>query len=103
MWYSRDSKVTVTKEIIERTAELAKLRLTEEEAEAMLDTLDKVFQYIDQLHEVNTEGVEPLHHVLNMANVMEDDKPHTCFTREEALANAPDRTEEFFRLPRVVN
>ncbi len=95
--------MTVTKEIIERTAELAKLRLSPDEAEAMRSTLDKVFQYIDQLHEVDTTGVEPLHHVLDMVNVMEEDVPHACLTREEALANAPDRTEEFFRLPRVVN
>ncbi|HEY3296187.1 MAG TPA: Asp-tRNA(Asn)/Glu-tRNA(Gln) amidotransferase subunit GatC [bacterium] len=94
--------MTVTKEIIERTAELARLRLSPEEAEAMRETLNKVFQYIDQLHEVNTDGVEPLHHVLDMSNVMEPDVPHACFTREEALKNAPDRTGEFFRLPRVV-
>jgi aspartyl-tRNA(Asn)/glutamyl-tRNA(Gln) amidotransferase subunit C len=95
--------VTVTKEIIERTAGLARLRLSAAEAEAMESTLNKVFQYIDQLHEVNTDGVAPLHHVLDMVNVMDPDKPHTCLSREEALENAPDRTEEFFRLPRVVN
>jgi aspartyl-tRNA(Asn)/glutamyl-tRNA(Gln) amidotransferase subunit C len=95
--------MTVTKEIIEHTATLAKLRLSPAEAEAMAATLGKVFQYIDQLHEVDTEGVKPLHHVLELYNVMDPDVPHTCFRREEALANAPDRTEEFFRLPRVVN
>ncbi len=95
--------MTVTKEIIERTAELAKLRLTPEEAEAMQSTLNKVFQYIDQLHEVNTEGVAPLHHVLDMVNVMDPDEPHRCLSTEEALENAPDRTDDFFRLPRVVN
>jgi aspartyl-tRNA(Asn)/glutamyl-tRNA(Gln) amidotransferase subunit C len=95
-------KVVVTKEIIERTASLARLRLTPAEAEAMAGTLSKVFQYIDQLHEVDTTGIEPLHHVLEMTNVMSRDIPHQCFSQEEALANAPDRTEEFFRLPRVV-
>ena len=93
----------VTKEDIQRTAELARLRLSPEELEAMMNTLNKVFQYIDQLHEVDTTGVEPLHHVLDMSNVMDDDVPQSGFTREEALANAPDRTEEFFRLPRAVN
>lgn len=68
----------------------------------MTTTLSKVFQYIDQLHEVDTTGVEPLHHVLDMVNVTDADTPHVCLTREQALANAPDRTEEFFRLPRVV-
>jgi aspartyl-tRNA(Asn)/glutamyl-tRNA(Gln) amidotransferase subunit C len=94
--------VTVTKEIIERTATLSRLRLTPQETEAMAATLNEVFQYFDQLHEVDTTGVEPLHHVLEMTNVMSRDVPHECLSREEALANAPDRTAEFFRLPRVV-
>jgi aspartyl-tRNA(Asn)/glutamyl-tRNA(Gln) amidotransferase subunit C len=93
----------VTKEDIRRTAELARLHLSPAELDAMTDTLGKVFQYIDQLHEVDTTGVEPLHHVLEMTNVTDPDVPRAGFTREEALANAPDRTEEYFRLPRVVN
>jgi aspartyl-tRNA(Asn)/glutamyl-tRNA(Gln) amidotransferase subunit C len=93
----------VTKEDIERTAELARLRLSPAELDSMTETLGKVFQYIDQLHEVDTTGVEPLHHVLDMFNVMDADVPRAGLTREEALANAPDRTEEYFRLPRAVN
>ena len=93
----------VTKEDIQRTAELARLRLSPAELDDMTSTLGKVFQYIDQLHEVDTTGVEPLHHVLEMSNVMDPDVPRAGFTREEALANAPDRTEEYFRLPRAVN
>jgi aspartyl-tRNA(Asn)/glutamyl-tRNA(Gln) amidotransferase subunit C len=93
----------VTKEDIERTAKLARLRLSPTELEAMTSTLNSVFQHIDQLHEVDTEGVEPLHHVLDMHNVMDEDVPLPCLSREEALEGAPDRTEEYFRLPRVVN
>jgi aspartyl-tRNA(Asn)/glutamyl-tRNA(Gln) amidotransferase subunit C len=92
----------VTKEDIQRTADLARLHLSPSELDAMTSTLGKVFQYIDQLHEVDTTGVEPLHHVLDMSNVMDPDVPRAGFTREEALANAPDRTEEYFRLPRAV-
>jgi aspartyl-tRNA(Asn)/glutamyl-tRNA(Gln) amidotransferase subunit C len=92
----------VTKEDIIRTARLARLELSPEQMEAMTQTLGKVFQYIDQLHEVDTTGVEPLHHVLDVYNVMDDDIPHQCLSREEALANAPDRTEEYFRVPRIV-
>jgi aspartyl-tRNA(Asn)/glutamyl-tRNA(Gln) amidotransferase subunit C len=93
----------VTKEDVIRTAALARVRLTATEVDEMTNTLDKVFQYIDQLHELDTSGVEPLHHVLDMYNVMDDDIPRPCFAREEALAGAPDRTAEYFRLPRVVN
>lgn len=93
----------VTKEDIIRTARLARLSLSPEQLESMTETLGKVFQYIDQLHEVDTTGVAPLHHVLEVFNVMDPDVPRPCLSREEALANAPDRTEEYFRLPRVIN
>jgi aspartyl-tRNA(Asn)/glutamyl-tRNA(Gln) amidotransferase subunit C len=93
----------VTKEDIVRTAGLARLALSPKQLDAMTETLGKVFQYIDQLQEVDTTGVEPLHHVLEVYNIMDPDVPRPCLSRDEALANAPDRTEEYFRLPRVIN
>ena len=92
----------VTAEDVIRTAQLARLRLSPEEVEVMTRELSVIFQYIDQLHELNTENTEPLHHVLEMYNVLEADVPHDCLPREVALREAPDRTEEFFRVPRVI-
>jgi aspartyl-tRNA(Asn)/glutamyl-tRNA(Gln) amidotransferase subunit C len=91
------------KDAIIRTASLARLRLSDAEADSMFVTLSKVFQHIDKLAEVPTESVTPLHHVLDLQNVVERDEPQACVSREDALRNAPDRTEEYFRLPRVVN
>ena len=92
----------VSREDVIRTAQLAKLRLSEAEVEGLRSELSNIFQYIDQLHEVNTDHVEPLHHVLEMYNVLDKDQPHECLPREIALREAPDRTEEFFRVPRVI-
>ena len=92
----------VSREDVIRTAQLARLRLSEAEIETLRGELNNIFQYIDQLHEVNTDHVEPLHHVLEMFNVMDEDQPHECLPRETALREAPDRTEEFFRVPRVI-
>lgn len=93
----------VTKEDTIRTAALARLRLSPEELEVMAEQLNRIFEYVSQLHEVDTSGVEPLHHVLDMYNVLDKDEIQPGLSREEALRNAPDRTEEFFRLPRVIN
>jgi aspartyl-tRNA(Asn)/glutamyl-tRNA(Gln) amidotransferase subunit C len=92
----------VSREDVIRTAQLARLRLSETELEAMTRELNVIFQYIDQLHELDTEHIEPLHHVLEMYNVLDEDVPHSCLPRDLALREAPDRTEEYFRVPRVI-
>ena len=92
----------VSREDVIRTAQLARLRLSEAEIETLRGELSTIFQYIDQLHEVDTNDVEPLHHVLEMFNVLDTDRPHECLPHEIALREAPDRTEEFFRVPRVI-
>ncbi|MBI5059452.1 Asp-tRNA(Asn)/Glu-tRNA(Gln) amidotransferase subunit GatC [candidate division KSB1 bacterium] len=93
----------VDKAAILRTASLARLRMSEAELDSMYETLNKVFQHIDKLNEISVDGVEPLHHVLDLRNVLDRDVPHSCVSREDALHGAPDRTEDYFRLPRVVN
>lgn len=92
----------VSREDVIRTAQLARLRLSALEVEVMTRELNVIFQYIDQLHELNTDNIEPLHHVLEMYNVLDEDVPHECLPRDVALREAPDRTEEYFRVPRVI-
>jgi len=94
--------MAVTREVVDHIAELAKLGLSDEERDRMTRELNNILAYIDEIMAVDTQGVEPLHHVLDMMNVFRDDVPGLCLTREEALKNAPDRTEEYFRVPRVI-
>jgi len=51
---------------------------------------------------VDTTGVEPTSHAVPQFNVMRDDEPRPCFPPEEMLANAPDRSGDFFRVPRII-
>jgi aspartyl-tRNA(Asn)/glutamyl-tRNA(Gln) amidotransferase subunit C len=95
--------MAVTREVVDHIAELAKLRLSEEERDRMTRELNTILAYIDEVMAADTEGIIPLHHVLDMTNVFRDDVPSLCLPREEALKNAPDRTEEYFRVPRVIN
>jgi aspartyl-tRNA(Asn)/glutamyl-tRNA(Gln) amidotransferase subunit C len=94
--------MAVVRQDVDHIAELARLRLSDEESQRMTRELNSILAYIDEVMAVDTEGVEPLHHVLDMTNVFREDKPGPCLTREEALKNAPDRTEEYFRVPRVI-
>jgi aspartyl-tRNA(Asn)/glutamyl-tRNA(Gln) amidotransferase subunit C len=87
---------------VEHVARLARLALTEAEIERMREQLNGILAYIEKLNELDTSGVEPTAHAVPLLNVMRDDAPGPCLPREEALANAPDRAGEFFRVPRII-
>lgn len=92
----------ITKEEVEHVARLARLELTEEEKERMRAQLDSILQYMEKLNELDTAGVEPTSHAIPMVNVMREDELRPCLPQEEALANAPDRQDLFFRVPRII-
>jgi aspartyl-tRNA(Asn)/glutamyl-tRNA(Gln) amidotransferase subunit C len=92
----------ITKELILHIAELAHLKLRDDEIEKMHQDLNQILEYVDKLNEINTEEVEPLSHPLPVINVLREDKLQVSIEREEALRNAPDATEEFFKVPKVI-
>jgi aspartyl-tRNA(Asn)/glutamyl-tRNA(Gln) amidotransferase subunit C len=87
---------------VEHVARLARLALTDAEIERMREQLNGILSYIEKLNELDTDGVEPTSHAVPMLNVMREDEPGPCLPRDEALANAPDRAGEFFRVPRII-
>jgi len=89
-------------EKVAHEADLARIRLSEEERRRMEKDLDHILDYISQLNEVPVEGVEPTYHVLPLANVFRDDRIEPSLPVEEALKNAPDRSGTFFRVPKIL-
>lgn len=87
---------------IEKVALLARLQLTEDELAKMTAELAQIVGYVDQLGEVNTDGVEPMAHAIEIANVFRDDAVAESLPREEALANAPHRDERGYLVPAVL-
>jgi aspartyl-tRNA(Asn)/glutamyl-tRNA(Gln) amidotransferase subunit C len=87
---------------VEHVARLARLALSDAEIEKMGEQLNGILAYIEKLDALPTEGVDPTAHAVPLVNVMRDDVPGPCLSREEALANAPDRAGEFFRVPRII-
>ena len=92
----------ITMKEVEHVARLARLELTNEEKERMRAQLDSILSYIDKLNELDTSAVEPTSHVLPMMNVFRDDEVRPSLSQEETLANAPDRQDLFFRVPRIL-
>ena len=87
---------------VEHVAQLARLALTGEETQRFTEQLNAILSYMEQLNEVPTDGVEPTAHVLDLVNVLRDDTAHQTLTVDAALANAPETTQHFFVVPRIV-
>ena len=92
----------ITMQEVEHVARLARLELNEREKETMRAQLDSILSYIDKLNELDTSGIEPTSHVLPMTNVFREDDVQSSLAQEDALANAPDRHDLFFRVPKIL-
>lgn len=89
---------------VRRLAALARLRLSEEEAEKLAGELDRLLGYARQLGELDTTGVEPMEQpaVPHASKTLRPDEARQRISREEALENAPDAKEGHFRVPKAV-
>ncbi len=92
----------ISKEQVEHVAKLARLEVNEDEKAMFARQLSAILTYMDQLKEVETEGVEPTATVLPTENVFREDVVRPSLPQEQALANAPDRAEGFIRVPKIL-
>ncbi len=92
----------LTNEQVEHIAVLARLKLSPNEIEKFAHELTVILKYVDQLKSINTDGVEPKDQFISAENVFRNDIVRPSLSREEALANAPDKDEEFIRVPKVI-
>lgn len=91
----------VSIEDVYHTAELAKIEITEKEAEKFRREFESILSYFNILDEVD-ESVEPTFHVLPLTNVFREDVEGKCLSHAEALSNAAHKEEGYFKGPRVV-
>ncbi|ELK44393.1 Asp-tRNA(Asn)/Glu-tRNA(Gln) amidotransferase subunit GatC [Halobacillus sp. ACCC02827] len=92
----------ISKEEVKHVANLARLAITDEEATTFSKQLDDIITYAEQLNELDTTGVEPTTHVLDLKNVLRKDEPKKWITQEEALKNAPDHQDGQFKVPSIL-
>lgn len=92
----------ITTEDVKHIARLSRLSLSDEETETFCSQLNTIIEYVEQLNSLNTGNTEPTSHVIPLNNVMRDDIPAASLSVEEALKNAPDSTEKFYRVPKII-
>ena len=86
---------------VRKVADLARLELSDADAVLMATQLNAIVDYINQLQTINTDGVEPLAHASDVHDVFRDDAPVASLSPNEALANAPARKGDYYRVPPV--
>lgn len=91
----------ITKEDVKHVAKLARLELTEEEIDKYSTQLGSILEYVQQMNEVDTTGIEPMPHAIPVTNVMRDDVVKYEQTKEELMKNAPYEEDGFFRVPKI--
>ncbi|MEO9533785.1 MAG: Asp-tRNA(Asn)/Glu-tRNA(Gln) amidotransferase subunit GatC [Crocinitomicaceae bacterium] len=93
----------ITDDLVEHIAHLARLEFEGEKKEAIKADLTKIIGFVDQLAEVDTEGVEPLIFMSDSINVLREDEVKETITQVEALKNAPHKDSDYFKIAKVLN
>jgi aspartyl-tRNA(Asn)/glutamyl-tRNA(Gln) amidotransferase subunit C len=94
------SRISV--DTVKHVANLARLAITEQEAEKFSKQLDAILTFAEQLEELDTQNVKPTSHVLDIKNVMREDVAEKGLPVEEVLKNAPDHDENQIRVPAIL-
>lgn len=87
---------------LKKIAHLARLEFDETSAEKMTQDMTQILDWVEQLNEVDTEGVEPITTLSSEVNVLREDKVGEHLPHESGLKNAPQRDSDYFRVPKVL-
>lgn len=94
--------MVLSREDVRHVATLARLDFSEEEEEQMAEEMSQILEYVEKLDELDTSGVEPMSHVLDVTNVFREDEIESRIDQEQALEPAPETDGEHFSVPKVV-
>ncbi len=93
----------IDRRMVERVAVLSRLELSETEIAQFSTQLSDIVAYIEKINTLDTADVQPLTHCLAVQNVLRDDVPQPPLDNETALANAPDQTDGYFKVPKILD
>lgn len=92
----------ISREEVQHVALLAHLELSEEEETELVVHFDSVLSYMEKLNELNTDGVEPLAHAVEVVSPLRNDRVTNDANADALLQNAPDRQTNFFKVPQII-
>ncbi len=92
----------IARKDVEHVARLARLALSEDEKGALEEQLSKILAHAERVTSLDTEGVPPTSHAIQLANIARSDDVVDPLSRDDALGNAPAAEEHQFRVPRIL-
>jgi aspartyl-tRNA(Asn)/glutamyl-tRNA(Gln) amidotransferase subunit C len=92
----------ITRDDVLYVADLARLELDEASIDAFAEQIANILEYVDMLKRVDTAGVSPTSHAISLTNAFRDDEQKEHLERDLALANAPEKEDGNFIVPKVV-
>ncbi len=91
----------ITREDVRHVAELAELQFSDDEIEKITLQLDKILDHVARISSVDTEGIPPTSHAMDIKNVFREDEVEEPVSQEAALKNAPDKEDKGFKVPKI--
>ncbi len=93
---------TIDTDTVRHIGVLSRIELSDDEVGVLAEQLGSILGYFDKLQELDTDSVEPLAHAADVSNVLADDAVGPSLSPDQALANAPARDGDFFKVPKVI-
>lgn len=95
--------MAVSLDDVKYVADLARLKFNDEELAALQNDLNNILVYFEKLNELDTSGITPTAHVLEIKNRFREDEVEPSLDREEALSNAPSVKDNCFKVPKIID
>lgn len=95
--------MAISQQQVEHIARLARLELNQEELLRVGEQMGRILDYVEQLEQLNTDGIEPASHALPLANVSRQDRIVNKLDFEAIFQNAPEQEGHFFRVPQIMS
>lgn len=94
--------MSLTKQEVEHISRLARLELSDTEKEEYTGQLNEILSFVEKLNQLDTTGIEPTAHAIEVQNVFRKDEIKPPMDPELALSNAPDRVDNYFKVPKIL-
>lgn len=94
--------MSISRDDVRHVAELARLDFSDDEEQRMAEEMSQILDYVEKLDELDTSGVPPMSHVLDVSNVFRDDEIESRIDWEQALEPASETDDGYFQVPQVI-